>query len=373
MPRRRHLSVLVTALALAAGVGTAGADIPAPAQKALALINTQYREPLGLPDLVWNPLLAQAASAHARYFALGGEFGHEETPGRPGFTGVEPWDRCEAVGAPPCGEVAHSYTDIVAATASWLDTPYHGEPLISSAEVGFGWADHGGSVGDIAGAAAEPPVDPGAPLNTRAAAVRIWPADGQTNVPVEWNGGEIPDPLENYSSDDPVGPVFFVEVRAGSVTLQLTGPAHEKVPLLEPDASATIAEASYSAGSSTDYPWHAVFASELLRPQATYTLTLRYADGSTQAIHFATGKDEEALSACSKPVPNITREGKLTVLFGWDYSCNGLSPTLQALRGSAWHAIDEDREIRLRPGQRFTWRWLVRSTVIAQGTIVGRR
>jgi Cysteine-rich secretory protein family len=366
---------LMLALALgASGARAAYADAPAPAQKALDLVNTQYREPLGLPDLDWNPLLAEAASAHARYFALGGEFGHEETPGQPGFTGVEPWDRCEAVGAPPCGEVAHGYADIVTATASWLDTPYHGEPLISAAEVGFGWADHGGSVGDLSGAAAEPPVDPDAPLNTPAAAVRLWPADGQTNVPVEWSGGEIPDPLQNYASDDPVGPVFFLEVRTGSVTLTLTDSARRQVPLLEPDGAATVSEATFSApASAMGDAWHEVFAGTLLRAQSRYTLTLRYADGTTQAVHFTTGKDTEALSACSKPIPGVVRDGKLTVLYGWNYSCVTLQAVLETSRGGAWHVTDDMREIRLRPGQRLRWRWLVRDTVIAQGVVVGRR
>lgn len=90
---------------------TAGPEV---FQRALADINARYRRPLGLRDLVWDPLLAKAAQNHADYYALNKTFSaHDETPGRPGFTGATPEARCAAVGYPGfCGEDAHSATGI---------------------------------------------------------------------------------------------------------------------------------------------------------------------------------------------------------------------------------------------------------------------
>jgi hypothetical protein len=67
-----------------------------------------YRALAGLPPIVVDPLLAQAAANHAHYYVLNvgdpslqGMGLHREVAGRPGFTGVEPRDRATAAGYRP--------------------------------------------------------------------------------------------------------------------------------------------------------------------------------------------------------------------------------------------------------------------------------
>ena len=52
-----------------------------------------YRAKLGLPALVANSGVAQAASNHAKYNHLNNAFLHDETPGKPGFTAANFFDR----------------------------------------------------------------------------------------------------------------------------------------------------------------------------------------------------------------------------------------------------------------------------------------
>ena len=50
------------------------------------------------PPLFFNPTLTQAARSHAAYMVQVGEWGHYETPGKPGFSGEWPKDRLAALG-----------------------------------------------------------------------------------------------------------------------------------------------------------------------------------------------------------------------------------------------------------------------------------
>jgi len=62
----------------------------------------------GLGVLKQNAMLDEAAKNHALYVSSRSNFGdpHWETPGEPGFTGITPTDRAQALGyAAPSGEV----------------------------------------------------------------------------------------------------------------------------------------------------------------------------------------------------------------------------------------------------------------------------
>lgn len=67
--------------------------------KVLKYINDLRRQ-CGMPELISNDLLSQAASNHSNYLWDNQETGHYETEGNTGFTGVEPADRTEHVGYP---------------------------------------------------------------------------------------------------------------------------------------------------------------------------------------------------------------------------------------------------------------------------------
>lgn len=121
-----------------------------PDTRALVERANLFRADAGLPPLIGDALVSQASRNHSRYTMLnanspGPEIGHDELTGRPGFTGVTPWARCEAVGTECGGEIMHS--DQVDPVADWLATPFH-RPLLASPAGGIvgagqvegGWA-----------------------------------------------------------------------------------------------------------------------------------------------------------------------------------------------------------------------------------------
>ncbi len=111
----------------------------------------EFRADAGLPPLTADALVSQAARNHSAYTVLHpseqeGLSAHEERPGNSGFTGVEPWDRCEAVGTTCDGEVMFS-PGVGDPVGGWLATVYHrpllGSPasgVVGAAEAPGGWA-----------------------------------------------------------------------------------------------------------------------------------------------------------------------------------------------------------------------------------------
>lgn len=109
----------------------------------------QFRADAGLPPLTGDALVSAASRNHSTYTALHPKEAegnaHEEQPGLTGFTGVFPWDRCEAVGTSCNSEIM--YSPVPDPVGGWLATIYH-RPLIGSPEAGFvggaevtgGWA-----------------------------------------------------------------------------------------------------------------------------------------------------------------------------------------------------------------------------------------
>jgi len=102
---------------------------------------------VGLPPLVGDSHLAQAAHNHAIYMQLNQQLGHDESPG-PGFTAEQPSQRCSAAGwTLGCGEIAYagpaSGRDAV---QGWIATAFHRGLLMSPAlvEAGGGFANPGG-------------------------------------------------------------------------------------------------------------------------------------------------------------------------------------------------------------------------------------
>ncbi len=163
-------------------------QIPPDSAEMIARANT-FRADAGLPPLTGDARISQAALNHTRYTALNhvgvdaGLGAHSEDPGRPGFTGRDLVDRCEAVGVHCTGEVM--YSPVADPVGGWLATPYHrfvpGAPEFGL--VGGGKADGGWYV-----------MNSGSPLN-----LLIRPF-GYPNG--RWRGedgfaGETPDPVES--------------------------------------------------------------------------------------------------------------------------------------------------------------------------------
>lgn len=146
-----------------------------------------FRADAGLPPLIADAAISLAAHNHSAYTArhpdeLEGLSAHGETPGRAGFTGRGPSERCEAVGARCGGEVMYSPVDDP--VGGWLATVYHrglpGSPEAGS--VGGGKVDDGWYVMD--GGA-----DAGVLLRPFGYPVGRWRGE-------DGFGGEIPDPAD---------------------------------------------------------------------------------------------------------------------------------------------------------------------------------
>lgn len=281
--------------------------IPSEQATEIEWINARYRRPIGLPDLTWSARLALAAQNHASYYVPNGFTGHDESPGRPGFTGGNPGERCLVLPLlGPCGtEVAYSGPALHPAIEGWLNTPYHGAPFVFSQAVGFGWSS-GGSVGRLDVGDSTPTqglpggeLDLSAAPNTPGSLLRVWPANGTTDVPTQWAGGESPDPLRNYTGDrENVGPVFLMLGYRQPLTVTLTGPGGAELLLpaagvsASPEAVLPTSGGGEPGNGRDDFlasdPATFVFAARPLRPGARYTLRVTDRDGRAVENTFTT-------------------------------------------------------------------------------------
>lgn len=176
-------------------------------QNALKAIN-DYRAALGLPLVKWNGQLALAAQKHAEYLLKnypqdykGSEpISHDEEPGKEGFFGKTAYERTNYFGYPySIGEVnvPMSNNSLLSDLDSLYHAPYHRYTYMhpDAREVGvarvgkFTIAEFGGT-----------------PENRKTPDLIVSPADGQKNVPVQWDGSERPNPLR-FATDvhAPVG------------------------------------------------------------------------------------------------------------------------------------------------------------------------
>ena len=282
--------IVVVGLLSAMALGASSAAVAGPpsdaASQAVGILNSRYREPLGLADVTWDSAVADAAQNHANYWADGNPFGHEETPGAPGFTGQMPWDRCQAVGAPPCGEVAFPELGVVDSMNGWMNTPYHGGGLISSGVIGCGTST-GGTDCDLVGQTSPNVTGTTSPANAADSPVRIWPFDGATGVPVSWWGSETPSPLANYSGDsNNTGPTLFFFIASSSAQIAMTGPAGQHIKLIAPGATTSSDPLTVTPPSSG--AWYEALPAETLSGTTRYTLLVTTADGLTRSVTFST-------------------------------------------------------------------------------------
>lgn len=254
-------------------------------------VNQRYRRPLGLPDLSHDPALAAAAQGHAAYWTQNGYSGHGQQAGNPGFTGVQPWDRCAAAGALSCGEVATTASDPLTATDLWLRTPFHGEPFFSLMTMAVGNTSAGTVVNyevrDRQWTHSLARLRPGAPLNSSEAMLRVWPHQGADDVPLRWAGNETPDPLINYVGDrSQVGPMIF-GVFFEPATISLWGP-DGRVPLLVPNAVSIVDEYRRGPidGQGAYNPVSSVFAARPLAADTCHVVRVEPDAGPVTMLRF---------------------------------------------------------------------------------------
>lgn len=239
------------------------ASAPTPqaqAQEMLAQAN-EIRRKANLPPMVMDARLCWAASRHSAWQQKNNMFGHYQSPGTPGFFGASAEDRVVA-----CGFGEGVYEGVHMGESSPKEAiqdlfyaPYHRLAFLQPDAVAFG----GGVSGQFTTALCE---------GTRSNSVVTWPANGQKNVPLSWQGEEIPHPLRMHGlkSSARVGTVisfsyFTPEMDEISVkSAAVWGPDGELVPLYlnTPQNDSELSNAAF------------VIPQKPLKPSTEYTVSV---------------------------------------------------------------------------------------------------
>ena len=157
-----------------------------------------HRNLMGLPPVSHNLALGLAADAHARYlnnvdFIANNMSPHIETYGAdPAFTGASPSDRNALFSSTNFGGVedANNSEDPIQFVDGWMDGVYHRGPFIvyGLTEVGFGGYSKGSAI-DFGVTRPQTVLPTANSINT-------YPADGQTDVWISYDGTDGPNTIQ---------------------------------------------------------------------------------------------------------------------------------------------------------------------------------
>ncbi|NUN16415.1 MAG: CAP domain-containing protein [Myxococcales bacterium] len=153
-----------------------------------------YRNLAGLSPVAEDPVLSAACQKHAEYMALHRVLTHDENPELPGYSE-------EGAFAGKFSNIAYGYSTITLAIDKWIEGIYHRLPLFEPglSTIGVGMAQNYWCLDVISGAEFYLQHEPIA-----------YPADGQVDVPVLFDGTESPNPLPE-SLSAPTG--YFVSLQ----------------------------------------------------------------------------------------------------------------------------------------------------------------
>jgi hypothetical protein len=340
--RGRLWSFLALLVVLAAGLAApplrAAEDTPTtPEQQAALERMNAYRRAAGVAPLGLHPALARAAVNHATYYmqnagdpALAGLGLHEETPGRPGFTGATMQDRIQGAGySGTWNEGMALLGDPVAAVDAFMASVNHRLPILDPAytDTGYGGGHEGRTVVDV--------FTYGGPFTHPAAPEWIaWPPDGYTGAATTYDGNEAPDAFPD--ADYPVG---------GAITLKYTGPgtlALDEAHVTDPAGRdlPVLTRVSYNFITRNT----AVVATQQpLAPNTRYTVHLSGTiDGRawSRAWFFATGASADGTYPQSPPAADTPLLG-VWARTDWPLGVN-LAPARSWVWGpAAWETRQE--------------------------------
>ncbi len=222
------LAAIASAVLAAPAAAISAADLAAFRSEVLQEVN-KARAIAGSPPIVADAALTTAAQAHAEYLlqnaALWGSglSAHDEQGDLPGFTGRTSSDRVIVAGFPHPKVIeevfrGHSSSAVSSSpwspeelVAAWVDAPLHRRGILdlSVLQMGFGYATDGYDHAYVFEAAQDHLA------LTYPSAVQPYPADGQTGVPVDWDGVENPPPFEGLTY--PCGyPITVFPIHGGS-------------------------------------------------------------------------------------------------------------------------------------------------------------
>jgi tetratricopeptide (TPR) repeat protein len=235
--------------------------------QALASVN-QYRKLAGLAAVTSSNVIHQSALAHAFYTFFNGaspsirDLGiHKEESGGQGYIGDNVLARAQHYGYPQrsMAEVITHRADAASSVTDWIDSVYHRIPILRAdlMELGFGDAYLGPMTVQVMDMSYR---------EVSTGRVILYPAANQVNVPLAFNGNEIPDPAPNAAY--PIGyPVTATFDRNAKVTI---GAFHLRDP-----SGADLPGISLPPSGETENSF-AFLANTPLQPGATYSADLTY-------------------------------------------------------------------------------------------------
>ena len=151
-----------------------------------------------LPAMNCSDAITKAGRNHSSYIGQNGwALTHTEVQNKPGFTGVNFWDRMTYAGykGSAAFEVVHSTSDAhqaITGQNGWINTLYHRIPFVAYGTLDFGFGAASGNGG------ATSTTDFGSGNTFSKTAVTTWPPDGDTGVWTTFhNAYESPNPLPN--------------------------------------------------------------------------------------------------------------------------------------------------------------------------------
>jgi len=198
-------------------------------QQALDRLN-YYRGLAHAPLLQLHPALVTAAQNHVTYLDLNINddsakvyWPHGEVAGKPGYSGRWSGERAVATGYPwnAGWEVISFDNDPIVSVDTLVATVFHRVTLLDPymEHMGYGHGEVGSGGADV--------IDFGhGTTDTNRQQIIVYPADGQTNVPVLWLGGETPSPLPPDAPPSAVGfpitiqPIAYVGLHMAQAELR---------------------------------------------------------------------------------------------------------------------------------------------------------
>jgi len=198
--------------------------------RALARINS-YRDAAGVSPAGLDPALMRSAGGHVAYYEQNLDAGmaglglHQQAPERPGFTGVTMGERASAAGysGRPVTELA-GFGGLVSAVEWAMDTVNHRLPLIHPSALVMGLAESVTSGFNVIAVGLQRGL-------SYAQLPSFCPADGASNVPLHWDGGETPDPAPDLPRPlgYPITACFGLGQKVEWQALELRGPDDQPV------------------------------------------------------------------------------------------------------------------------------------------------
>lgn len=261
----------------------------------------------GFGAIQQNTLLDTAAKNHGVYVVANKEYGHYETTGKTGFTGVDAVARANAVGYTskawisegisfPSPALADDYATF--SVLNQFSGPYHSQTLLAEyTEIGIGFTkapsatEFGASVlnfgsGDLSVGQL--------PTATGSAGIRTYPCEGVSGIyPALY--GETPSPIARNLSTSPAGhPIMVIGdfqkklILASAAIIEV--PTGRSLPIHRLSTQDNDINAKTLRGPHVGY----VLPDVPMLPNTTYSVTISGTnDGQafTRNFNFSTGSD----------------------------------------------------------------------------------